>query len=121
MTSQINTLSPIRVVANFAKAVPIGLSLSCLFMAPTSAQSVSSCEQYARDYARRNSQGQALRSTGRGALGGAVIGGIAGDAGVGAGVGALVGGISGSARQSSDYDYLYRISYNDCINGRVRY
>ncbi|MGK7908910.1 MAG: glycine zipper family protein [Synechococcus sp.] len=113
--------SPRRVVRNFAIAIPFGLGLACLFVTQASAQSVSYCEQYARDYARRNSQGQALRSTGRGAAGGAIFGAIAGDAGTGAGIGALVGGITGTARQSSDYDYLYRIAYNDCINGRVRY
>ena len=116
-----NELSPAGVVTKLIKAMPIGLGLSCLLLAPATAQSVSYCEQYARDYARRNSQGRALRDTARGAAGGAIFGAIAGDAGVGAGVGALIGGISGTSRESSDYDYLYRIAYDDCIRGRVRY
>ena len=116
-----HVLPPQWVTASFSVAIPIGLSLSCLLVAPASAQSVSSCEQYAREYARRNSQGRALRDTGRGAAGGAIFGAIAGDALAGAAIGAAVGGISGSVSESSDYDYLYRVAYNDCISGRVRY
>ena len=121
MAGAMNGLSPFGAIAKLIVIAPISFSLSYLPLAPAAAQSVSYCEQYARDYARRNSQGQALRSTAEGAAGGAIFGAIAGDAGAGAGIGALIGGISGTSRESSDYNYLYRIAYDDCIRGRVRY
>jgi outer membrane lipoprotein SlyB len=80
----------------------------------------SYCEEYARNYARRNSQGQTLRGAARGAAGGAIIGGIFGDAGTGAAAGAVFGGIRGGRRQSSDYNYLYNIAFDDCMSGRIR-
>jgi outer membrane lipoprotein SlyB len=91
-------------------------------IAPALAQqpSRSFCEEYARDYARRNSQGQSLSRAARGAAGGAAIGGIFGDAGLGAAIGASTGGIRGTIGKSQDYDYLYQIAFNDCMNGKVR-
>ena len=86
------------------------------------AQSRSECEEYARNYAKRNSsnQGTTLRGTATGAFGGAVIGGIFGDAALGAGLGALGGTVAGSSRKSKDYQNLYNIAYDDCRSGRVR-
>ncbi len=86
------------------------------------AQSRSQCEEYARDYAKRNSnsQGTTLRGAARGAAGGALIGAIFGDAGKGAGIGALAGTLRGSSRKSSDYQRLYNIAYDDYRSGRVR-
>ena len=85
------------------------------------AQSRSQCEEYARDYAKRNSesQGTTLRGAARGAAGGALIGGIFGDAGKGAGIGALTGTLRGSSQKSSDYQRLYNIALDDCMSGRV--
>ncbi|MDJ0679357.1 MAG: glycine zipper family protein [Xenococcaceae cyanobacterium MO_167.B52] len=86
------------------------------------AQSRSECEEYARNYAKRNSSGRGttLRGTATGAFGGAVIGGIFGDAALGAGLGALGGTVAGSSRKSKDYQNLYNIAYDDCRSGRVR-
>ncbi len=88
----------------------------------TLAQSRSECEEYARDYAQRNSsnQGTTLRGAARGAAGGALIGGIFGDAGTGAGVGAIAGTLRGSSQKSDDYQRLHNIAYDDCMSGRVR-
>lgn len=83
------------------------------------AQSRSECEEYARNYAKRNSRDHTLRGVAGGAATGALFGGIFGDAGAGAGVGAIVGGLEGSSRQSSDYRSLFNLAYNDCIRGRV--
>ena len=96
----------------------IGLS-SELALAQYRRPSRTYCEQFARDYARRNSQGRALGEAATGAIGGAIIGGILGDAGTGAGIGALVGGIGGSSRESRDYNYLFNIAYDDCMRGRT--
>ena len=84
------------------------------------AQSRSQCEQYARDYAKRNSRSHTLRGAAGGAAGGAIIGAIFGKPGRGAGIGAIVGVLEGGSRESSDYQRLYYIAYDDCIRGRVR-
>ncbi len=83
------------------------------------AQSRSYCEQYARNYAERNSRDETLRGAAGGAARGALFGAILGDAGAGAAVGAGVGAIRGSSRQSSDYNYLFNIAYDDCMRGRT--
>jgi hypothetical protein len=87
---------------------------------PVLAQSRSYCEEYARDYAKRNTRSQTLRGTARGAASGALIGTIFGDAGKGAGIGAIAGTIGGGSRESSDYQRLYNLAYDDCIRGRTR-
>ena len=84
------------------------------------AQSRSYCEQYARDYARRNSRSHTLRGAAGGAATGALFGAIFGDAGKGAGIGAIVGTLEGSSRESSDYQRLYYLAYDDCMRGRGR-
>ncbi len=83
------------------------------------AQSRSECEEYARNYAKRNSRDHTLRGAAGGAATGALFGAIFGDAGTGAGVGAIVGGLEGGSRQSSDYRSLFNLAYDDCIRGRV--
>ncbi len=94
-------------------------SFSDIAFAQSRQPSRSYCEEYARNYARRNSQGQTLGGAVRGAAGGAIIGGIAGDAGIGAGIGAALGGIRGGARESSDYNHLFNIAFEDCMQGRT--
>ena len=83
------------------------------------AQSRSECEEYARNYAKRNSRDHTLRGVAGGAATGALFGAILGDAGAGAGVGAIVGGLEGGSRESSDYRSLYNLAYDDCIRGRT--
>ena len=82
------------------------------------AQSRSECEEYARNYAKRNSRDHTLRGVAGGAATGLLFGAILGDAGAGAGVGAVVGGLEGGSRESSDYRSLYNLAYDDCIRGR---
>ena len=84
------------------------------------AQSRSECEEYARNYARRNARSHTLRGAAKGAATGALLGAIFDDAGTGAGIGAIVGVLEGDSRESSDYQYLYSIAYDDCIIGRVK-
>lgn len=98
------------------------LSLQFYQVAPALAQqpSRSFCEEYARDYARRNSRGRTLTHAARGAAGGAIVGSIFGDAGLGAAIGAGAEGFRGGINQSRDYDYLYRIAFDDCMNGKVQ-
>ncbi len=83
------------------------------------AQSRSECEEYARNYAKRNKRDHTLRGAAGGAATGALFGAIFDDAGTGAGVGAIVGGLEGSSRESSDYQRLYNLAYDDCIRGRT--
>ncbi len=86
------------------------------------AQSRSECEEYARNFAKRNSsnRGTTLRGTTTGAFAGGVIGGIFGDPLLGAGLGALGGTVAGSSRKSRDYQRLFNIAFDDCRSGRVR-
>ena len=83
------------------------------------AQSRAECEEYARNYAKRNSRDHTLRGVAGGAATGLLFGAILGDAGAGAGVGAVVGGLEGGSRESSDYRSLFNLAYDDCIRGRV--
>ena len=93
----------------------IGLSSDAVL-----AQSPSYCEEYARDYAKRNTRDHTLRGAAGGAAGGALFGAVLGDAGAGAGVGAIIGGLEGGSRESSDYQNLYNLAYDDCMRGQTR-
>lgn len=84
------------------------------------AQSATSCDAYARNYAKNASrQGQII---GRGAVGsllGAGIGAAFDGAGVGAAVGASVGLISGGSSRRRAADQMYAAAYQDCMAGRA--
>lgn len=98
------------------------LSAAAIVPQQAAAQSRAYCDQYARDYANRNTR------TGNnvvgGAVGGAIVGGVIGSVtgswGRGAAIGSGVGAATGLGKSSVDWDRNYRYAYNECIRGRVR-
>lgn len=78
-----------------------------------------SCDRYARNYADRNSRGDAIVDGAvKGVLGGALVGGIIGG-GRGLSQGALIGGglgaIVGSTQEPRTWGSLYRRAYRRCM------
>lgn len=104
-------------------------TLICLgamaFATGAQAQSQSYCDSYARDYAKRVSDGrEVLGGAALGAIGGAVIGGIVGG-GRGAGTGAAIGGgtgaVAGAATHAGRYQEAYNYAYHNCMSTQVRH
>lgn len=106
----------------FARALITGAGLIISANGALAAPSAE-CDEYARDYADRNTSaaGDVLGGAAAGAVGGTILGGIvkgkkglAPGAGIGAGVGALGGGVRHSQRWRDAYD----AAYSDCISSR---
>jgi len=79
--------------------------------------SATECDRIARDFANRNSRGEALT---RGAIGagvGALTGAIFGGAGTGAAIGGGLGVVSGGSKQMQDREQLYQAAFDDCMRG----
>jgi len=107
------------------KVVAAGLTMAAvlaLWMStpePAFAQTAAQCDAYARDVARRSTQGRIVTGAARGAVGGALLGGvISGRPGRGAQVGATVGTVSGAVRRGQSYDVIYQDTFRRCMRGR---
>ncbi len=100
-----------------AALVSLGMAGSAL------AQSHAACDSYARDYAKRVSNGsEVIGGAAIGAVGGAIIGGIVGGsrgAGTGALIGAGTGGVAGAATHGQRYQDAYNYAYYNCMNQRA--
>lgn len=82
------------------------------------AQSVSACDSYAHNYARRRTQGSATGSAARNALGGAAIGSLVGGrqgARRGANLGLGTGLLTGSIAAHNDYERHFNSAFRRCM------
>ncbi|ACK70482.1 hypothetical protein PCC7424_2054 [Gloeothece citriformis PCC 7424] len=90
--------------------------------------SATYCDTFARNYANRSAQGGVIGGALTGAASGALLGNAFGGrrgagrrSAQGASTGAVAGGIAGGVRQSSERDRLYRLAFEDCMNGNLTY
>lgn len=109
-----------RLIRNAALAIVLGLSGSAVMVAQASAQSRASCDNYARDYANRNTR--TGNNVAGGAVGGAIVGGLIGSTtgswGRGAAIGGGVGAAAGAGKSSVEWNRAYKRAYNDCMARR---
>lgn len=85
----------------------------------TAATAKQSCDRYARNYADRNSRGDAILDGAlKGVIGGGIVGGLIGG-GRGLGQGALIGGglgaVVGATQEPRNWNSLYRRAYRRCM------
>lgn len=83
--------------------------------------SATYCHTFASDFAQNRASGGVIGGALGGAAGGALIGSIFGGrgAGQGAAAGAVFGGMRGGSSQSSERDRIYRLAFDDCMNGNL--